>query len=689
MQLPSGKTFASKATLMMLIASSLASATLVGTFLAYDSVRAHFQLESRLSSIADIVGQNSSAALDFDDRQAAQEVLLALQKDASIVSACLYQPSGELFAQYQRQQGAKPCSSELDRGAAPPGCIRVIRSVKHRNDLAGMLLLVADLSEIQLRWRQLVEVTGGLLMIALIVGGVSGNLLQRRISRPIDRLVNAMRQVTTKHNFAIRVVPGDTREIAELGAGFNGMLSELEKHAAEKREFEAVLARQATNDDLTGLPNRRLLTDRLSHALALAERHHQQVALLYIDLDGFKLVNDSLGHSVGDELLIEVAARLNARVRKSDTLARLGGDEFAVVLSGPGVEQRSWSIASTLLESLQPAFNIGEHEITIGASIGVSLYPQHGATAAELLQNADSAMYGAKRTGKNRVKCFSDEFGASVRERMNLETQLRAALAHGGIHVEYQPEYEIGSSHIVRFEALARWTHPTLGRITPSKFIPIAEESGLIVPLGAYIMECACREAKRWQSISPHRVQVAVNVSSMQFQRETFIDEVEAILRHTGLEPGLLQLELTESVMLSGVQRVTEGLNRLAAFGVTLAIDDFGTGYSCLSYLSQLPFHALKIDRSFVNEIGIRPELEAMVHSMITLAHNLGMRVIAEGVETDKQLELLAQLGSNEIQGYLLGHPTPNPAALLGSCSEQSAPTINDGLLVESLQEAK
>jgi len=517
------------------------------------------------------------------------------------------------------------------------------------------------------------EVAGALLMVALIVGGIAGNLLQRRISGPIGDLVGAVREVTTKHNFAVRVTPRDTSEIGQLGMGFNGMLSELEKHASEKREFEALLKHQATIDDLTGLPNRRLLADRLSHALAVAERHREKVALLYIDLDGFKLVNDSLGHSVGDELLVNVAARLSARVRKSDTLARLGGDEFAVVLSGPDLDENTEMIATALLDSLKPIFEIEGHEMNIAASIGVSFYPEHGDNAARLLQNADSAMYDAKRTGRNRVMYFSDDIGASVRERLSLETQLRAALAHGQIHVEYQPEFEVGTHRLVRFEALARWTHPTLGKIPPNKFIPIAEESGLIIPLGAYIMECACREALKWQSISPSEVQVAVNVSSIQVLRESFVDEVEEILRKTGLNPGLLQIELTESVMLGGLQRVAEAMNRLAALGVTLAIDDFGTGYSCLSYLPKLPFNALKIDRTFVNEIGSRPELEAMVHSLVTLAHDLDMRVIVEGVETEQQLAMLADMGSNEIQGFLLGRPTASPIAVI---QQRSAPIV-------------
>jgi EAL domain-containing protein (putative c-di-GMP-specific phosphodiesterase class I) len=279
-------------------------------------------------------------------------------------------------------------------------------------------------------------------------------------------------------------------------------------------------------------------------------------------------------------------------------------------------------------------------------------------------------MYAAKKEGKNRMVYFSEELGTSVRERLDLETQLRSALANGEIAVWYQPEFDVANERLIRFEALARWRHPVLGMIPPSKFIPIAEETGLIVPLGRYVMEAACREAVRWQSADRPPVQVAVNVSSLQLTRDNFVEEVSAILAKTELSPSLLQIELTESVMLSGAEAAAETMHRLAALGVSLAIDDFGTGYSCLSYLPQLPFDALKIDRSFVSDLGTRSETEALVHSLVILAHKLGMRVIAEGIETEKQMERIVEIGTNEVQGYLLGKPTPDPLGFLAAHSE-------------------
>jgi len=676
MRFLTGTSFAHKMTMMALLASSVASATLMAVFVAYDSMNAHTQLENRLSTLANIVGQNSAAALLFDDRPAAMEVLQALQAEGSVVSACLYGQSGQLFADYQRGAGVDPCPSRKGRQAGPArGFATVTRTVERDGDFAGSLVLRSDLREIEARWRHMLEIAVLPLIVALVVGGIAGSLLQRRISKPVRELAGAMHEVTERHNFSVRVNLAGVDEIAQLGDGFNTMLAELEKRAAEKTAFEAQLKHQALNDELTGLPNRRLLSDRLTHTLEVAKRAGHQVALLYIDLDGFKLVNDSLGHAIGDVLLRQAGDRLRSRVRRSDTLARLGGDEFAVVLSGLRAREEAGVVAEELLEILKPHFLVENHEISIGASIGVSLFPDNGATPAQLLQQADGAMYAAKRSGKNRMVTFSEELGTAIRERLNLETQLRNALAHEEIRVHFQPEFDVATRRLVRFEALARWTHPALGSIPPGKFIPIAEETGLIAGLGMYVMEVACREAVRWQTIAGRPVGVAVNVSSLQLMRDSFGDDVAEVLRETGLDPHLLQIELTESVMVDGARGAAEGMTRLAAMGVSLAIDDFGTGYSCLSYLPRLPFDALKIDRSFVSDLGTRPEVEAMVHSLVTLAHNLGMRVIAEGVETEQQLQRIAELGCNEVQGYLLGRPTSEAIACIRAEREREEQT--------------
>jgi diguanylate cyclase (GGDEF)-like protein len=465
--------FAYKITLMTVLASGMAVVTLMTAFLAFDCVSSRSQLQIRLATLADILGQNSTAALDFEDRPAALEVLHALRAETPIVSACLYDRSGHLFAEYHRGAKSANCPATLEGlPVAGRDYCAVIRRVERHGEFDGTLYLLSDMHKLQKRGRHLLQVTGVLFLLAVVVGGVSGSLLQRRISKPIYELARAMHEVTEQNNFSARVSVSGKDEIAQLGTGFNRMLSELQNREGEKRKVEEQLQHQALNDELTGLPNRRLLRDRLTHSLEVARREQKRVALLYIDLDGFKLVNDSLGHTVGDILLCQVADRLRLRIRRSDTLARLGGDEFATLLINLHAKEQAGHVAQKLLQALTHPFQIEEHEITISACLGVSLFPDNGASATDLLQQADSAMYAAKRAGKNRMTYFTEDLGATVRERLNLENRLRAALAHGEIRVHYQPEFEVGSHRLVRFEALARWTDPTLGTIPPGKFIP-------------------------------------------------------------------------------------------------------------------------------------------------------------------------------------------------------------------------
>ena len=438
-------------------------------------------------------------------------------------------------------------------------------------------------------------------------------------------------------------------------------VTQLRQNQAELERAKDAAVYESLNDPLTGLPNRKLLSDTLSSLLVEAQKEATTLALLYIDLDGFKLVNDSLGHAVGDALLVQLAARLRSWIRAGDMLARLGGDEFMVIMNKLHAREDAVLLAENLLKSISDPFEVKGHMLAIGASIGISVFPEDATDAEELMQQADSAMYIGRREGRNRVTCFTSEIGSQVHERLTLEHLLRGAVARHEISVHYQPEFELADRRLTRFEALARWTHPTLGQIPPVKFIPIAEESGMIWALGAYIMEQACTEAVRWQKMMPYPVQVAVNASSFQFRRKGFVEEVSAILERTGLRPELLQIEITESAMLGAAQQAAETIHRFRGMGVSMAIDDFGTGYSNLSYLPSLSFDTLKIDGSFVRNLNAQPESESMIRTLITLAHEIGMRVIVEGVEKQEQLEIVEALGANEVQGYLTGRPTPNP----------------------------
>jgi diguanylate cyclase (GGDEF)-like protein len=480
----------------------------------------------------------------------------------------------------------------------------------------------------------------------------------------LRQLSSEVQTLTQQGNFSRDVVVQDDAEVAPLSVAVNTMVGEIQRWEHISKEAESRLKRMALIDDLTGLPNRRLLADRLSQSITKAQRDLSLVALLHIDLDAFKLVNDNFGHDTGDLVLAKVAQRLRMRYRQSDTLARTAGDEFSLILDNIQDRGDALKAAQSVLDSLKDPFAVNGHSVQVTGSVGISIFPD-ARDYGQLLQQADCAMYAAKRNGKSRIVQYTDDLGSAARERLSMEAALQHAIAKGEISLQYQPEYDLASNRIVRFEALARWNHPSLGQVGPVSFIPVAEESGLIVSLGAYVMERACTDALAWQAIAGRPVQVAVNVSTIQFSQDSFFEEVAGILHRTGLHPSLLQIELTESATVGGIERATDMIRRFNRMGVSVAVDDFGTGYSCLTYLPKLAFDTLKLDRSFVGGLMVRRETRSFVESIISLAHNLQMKVIVEGVETKDQLRLIRSLGADEAQGHLLGLPSANPGALL------------------------
>lgn len=442
--------------------------------------------------------------------------------------------------------------------------------------------------------------------------------------------------------------------------------SRLAAVAIEHRLLTDQLSHQAQHDALTGLPNRLLFQDRLAQALALAKRHQQQVAVLYMDMDRFKQINDTLGHSSGDALLRLAAVRLGDCLRKSDTLARLGGDEFTVVLTELADSRHATQVASKLVEAMRIPFEVDGRELFVSASLGISIFPQDGLDGETLMANADVAMYRAKDAGRDNFQWFAAEMNTLARERMELDSQLRRAMELGQLTLHYQPQCA-ASGEILALEALMRWQHPSLGMVPPSRFIPLAEDSGLIVPMGEWALRQACAQVATWRSSGFPCLRISVNVSAVQFRRADWVDTVRRALKDSQLDPAALELEITESLLLQNVKETSSNLFDLRALGVGVAIDDFGTGYSSLSYLHKLPVTTLKIDQSFVREIGLKPaeghEEAPIIRTIIALAHNLGMAVVAEGVETDAQRSLLLELGCESLQGYFL-HPPLNVAGI-------------------------
>jgi len=432
------------------------------------------------------------------------------------------------------------------------------------------------------------------------------------------------------------------------------------KHNEQLRQANVQLQHVATHDALSGLPNRLLLADRMEQAIAQAERHQTTFAVFVVDLDRFKSINDSLGHLAGDAVLKEVARRLALVLRKADTLARLGGDEFVLILNEISRPQDIESIAGKVLADIGTPVKLSDLELHTSASIGISIYPEDGSDAQTLLRHADAAMYHSKKSGRNAYQFFAPAMNAFARERLELENGLRRALSRQEFVLHYQPKVDVRTGRIDGAEALIRWRHPSRGMTMPLDFIPLAEETGLIIQIGEWVLREACRQAYAWQAAGLRPLRMAVNLSAQQFKQKNLVDVVHTALRTARLEPHYLELELTESAVMDDPERSIEILRRLSELGVRISVDDFGTGYSSLSYLRRLPLDKLKIDSAFIREVATSRDDAAIVRAIVSLAHNLHLKVIAEGVETPDQLVFLRDLGCEQYQGYHYSAPVPN-----------------------------
>jgi diguanylate cyclase (GGDEF)-like protein len=437
------------------------------------------------------------------------------------------------------------------------------------------------------------------------------------------------------------------------------MMSKTANMAESLQRANDELQRLALHDPLTKLPNRVLLEDRIEQAIAHAQRSKTSCAVLFVDLDRFKVVNDSLGHFVGDQLLRGVASRLQTLVRGEDTVSRLGGDEFVILLREVDGERDAVDVASKALAALREPFRVHQQELYVTPSIGIANYPAHGNTAQMLITRADAAMYNVKKGGRNDLRVFAAEMSTFFPERLMLENDLRRALDRGEFELYYQPKVDVADGSIAGMEALVRWRHPKRGLVAPDQFIPLAEDTGLIVPIGNWVMQEACRQNKAWQDAGLPELRIAVNISGVQFRQSDLLDNIREALERSGLTPECLEVEITESVVMQNASDAIVTLEKLSQMGVHVSIDDFGTGYSSLSYLKRFPLDKLKIDRSFIRDVSTDMEDAAIVRATIGLAHNLKLRVVAEGVETAEQLQFLRALGCDEYQGYYKSRPLP------------------------------
>ena len=559
---------------------------------------------------ARIIGNNSSAALLFHDARAGEETLAGLSVSPSVANAAIFDGGGATLARYERSAGAtlQPPSPELiDAGYEfALKHVDVVEPIRVNNQRIGVVMIRATLDQLFSRLA-----TYAFLTIAIALGSLA----------LAYALVSSMRRAV--------------------------------------RKAEAHLHFLAHVDPVTMLPNRNQFNDRLSVALEQADRRETAVGMLLLDLDNFKVVNDTLGHDCGDALLKLVAERLVQTLRINDVICRIGGDEFVIIIEPSDDNTEIDGVANKILTALAAPFAVENHQLYVSASIGVSVYPRDARDARTLTRSADTAMYQAKNKGKNAYEVFQPAMELRAQKRLKLEANLRRALANGELQLHYQPQIELATGRVVGVEALARWYCEELGQVSPAEFIPVAEESGIIVELGRWVLRTACRQAADWraQGLLDTIEHVAVNLSARQTRDGALMDDITTVLFETGLPAGLLELEITEGVLMENVNANLDLLHRFQAAGIHLSIDDFGTGYSSMSYLKRFPIDQLKIDRSFVNDVP--GDGEAIATAIIAMAHSLDLTVVAEGVETAEQLEFLRRAGCDIVQGFYLAKPMP------------------------------
>lgn len=683
-----------KIVVIIMMISAVALVVASTAFIATDRINARESTRENLRTIGNILAANSSAAILFGDKTSASETLDFLSRQQYIQAAALYGQDGELFASH-----IKP-----DVDLTPPGpglqtenilfwenYIELFSPVMQADEQIGHVYIRADMKVIKERMTVYLGIVALVFIFSLFVAFVLSAKMQRFITDPLLRLSAIARKVTTDKNYSLRAT-GDSRdELGNLVMDFNEMLHqiqlrdnelgvnklELEKRVATrtteleaanqelekaKQNAESVAKRMeyhAHHDGLTGLPNRILLNDRINRALSHARREQSRMALLFLDLDRFKIINDSLGHAIGDQLLRIISRRLRNCVRDEDTVARLGGDEFMVLLPKISGSSDAGRIGNKIIDSLVRPVSCNGHELNITTSIGVSIYPFDGSDVETLLKHADISMYRAKELGRNKLMYYTAEMNAKSRRQLTLETNLRKALERNELTLVYQPKVDISRNAITGAEALLRWKHPTMGNVSPADFIPIAEESGLIIPIGEWVIRTAFNQLAAWHAAGHKELTIAVNLSSSQLSRSGLTDSVRAALDESCLDPCMTELEITENIAMRDIDSAIMTLEILKGMGISIAMDDFGTGYSSLSYLRRLPIDIVKIDQSFVHELPDSKEDVSIAQAIIAMARSLGMDLVAEGVETVKQLNFFRQQEVMMIQGYLFSKPVP------------------------------
>lgn len=662
----SPNTFLGQQMRMIVLACVIVLSVSLSVTLVYETYQFKNDSLGRLKTIADMIAAENSAALAFGDYGAVQNSLRILAADETILQLFVFDASQNPVAWYVRGAGdVRPpdLAERAEEVLKDAGDYffemspEVARPVIVDRERLGTVAIEMDGKVFVEKLTASAGIGVAILFVAVFASYLLAMKLGRIVTQPISSLLATIREVADTKNYTCRAQVGGVREVVELSEGFNSMLLEIERRDLQLMARQDKLHKMANYDSLTSLPNRSLFNDRLNQALRHAKRTDERMAVLFIDLDEFKPVNDTYGHKAGDSLLIEVARRLEGITRIDDTVARLGGDEFTVFLQGLKSEEDAQLIANKHLDNLRAPYQYGDKQLFISASIGIAFSPEHGGTAEVLVKSADTAMYHAKSKGKNNIVVFQEWMYGEMSEKLSLQNDLRRVVEKGELVLHYQPRINLKTGKCISLEALVRWRHPERGLIPPMTFIPLAEETGAILKIGEWVLREATRQLNDWHHKGLYIPRVSVNVSPKQFVRQNIVELVKSVVADSKLCFKNLELEITETALMSDMTQSVAILRQLQELGVNISIDDFGTGYSSLSSLRILPISILKVDRSFVMQAHESDDDARILSAIIAMAKSLNLEVVAEGVELARHVELLKKFNCTEAQGYYFAKP--------------------------------
>ncbi|NIB43033.1 EAL domain-containing protein [Pseudomaricurvus alkylphenolicus] len=648
---------------------STSSAILLATLaFAYEYINTlHDDLERRIEIETAALAQNISASLVFDDTDAAREILSSFSVDEAVLAATVRDTDKQVFVEYYASK-----LGEEGRALGEQGIAFISRKIVLDKEELGEVTVLITHEQLNRKIQRVFGLAALIFALAVVTAFIISSRLQRAISQPILSLSNLANLIAAHSNYSSRVDIHSRDEIGELAKAFNHMLEQIEhrdshlekqvrQRTAELEKLAEEFRHRAFHDALTGLPNRAQLNERFSSFTSHARRTKTSVGLLLLDLDNFKTINDTLGHDFGDELLKLIAHRVQAVIRGEDIVSRVGGDEFVIMVQDIDSDQDLNAIADNVLEVLRDDIVLLNQRIKSSVSIGGALYPKDGGDLLTLKRNADLAMYSAKEAGKNQYRLFNQNMTDSSTQRLIVQNDLQTAIERGELEIYYQPKINLRTGLANGSEALIRWHHPQEGFLNPNEFIPFAEENGLILPMDHFVIRSVCYQIALWKQKGNTSLPVAINLSGLHFQSEEILRVLRGALKDSGIASHLLEVELTEAFLIEDPDRALSILKKIRRLGIKVNLDDFGTGYSSLSYLRSLPIDIVKLDKSFIDRICHDPQDKAITQGIITLARDLKLGIVAEGVELQEQIDLLTAMGCETVQGYFYKPPCPAP----------------------------